>query len=502
MGNPIKRLAAQTAVYGLSSIIGRFLNYLLVPLHVAAFTTDQYGIVTEMYAYVAFLVVLLTFGMETAYFRFASITEKSASKVFATTMTALSVTTSLFILLSVLFSQPIAEWLMYPNHNEYVIWFAIIVGLDAVSSIPLARLRLENKPVNFVLVNFSNVGVNILLNLFFLAYCMPEHKAGNTNWLIDTFYNPEIGVGYVFISNLVASIVKFLLLSPQLIKMKAKASMELLKQMVPYALPLLFAGLAGIVNETIDRVLLKRLLIGEYGETRTLHYVGIYGACYKLSIIMNLFIQAYRYAAEPFFFSHEKEKDSKKHFAEIMTYFVVVCSVIFLLVILYIDIFKFFIPGEEYWEALRVVPILLMANICLGIYYNQSVWYKLSNKTMYGAGIAVFGAIVTIVLNLLLIPYFNYMGAAWTTLACYFSMMVVSYLLGRKHYPIPYNISKVVGYPLLALGVYFISMYLRPENQMTVYALNTLLFFLFIGLMMYLERQDMQKIMNRLRRRT
>jgi O-antigen/teichoic acid export membrane protein len=495
MSNPFKRLAAQTAIYGLSSIVGRFLNYLLVPLHVATFSTVQYGVITEMYAYVAFLVVMLTFGMETAFFRFASQNSKDSAKVFSTSVVALSITTSLFILFSIIFSHPIADWLMYPDHNEYVIWFSIIVGLDALSAIPLAILRLDNKSFRFVAVNFSNVGINILLNLFFLLYCIPKYQAGETNWLISTFYNPEIGVGYVFIANLVASIVKFLLLSPQFIVIRFRQlSLNLLKQMLPYALPLLVAGLAGIVNETLDRVLLKRILANQLSVDEALHYTGIYGACYKLSIIMTLFIQAYRYAAEPFFFNHEKEKDSSKHFADIMTYFVLVCSLIFLVVLLYIDIFKFFIPGESYWEALRVVPILLLANICLGIYYNQSVWYKLSNKTMYGAGIAIFGAILTVVLNLLLIPSLNYMGAAWATLGCYFSMMVASYFLGQKHYPIPYRVSKVLGYPLLAVVFYFISSWLRIDSQLGVYLINSMLLLVFMTTIFFLERKNLQQL--------
>lgn len=466
------------------------MNWFLVPVYlgVAHFTTDQYGIITEMYSYVAFLVVFLTYGMETAFFRYSTLEEHNPKKVYSTIIYSLFTTSFLFIAFAFLFDQPIAKWLKYPNNPEFVTWFAIIVGLDAISSIPMAKLRADNRPLKFAVINFANIGVNIGLNLFFLAYCLPKYHAGETNWLIKTFYNPEIGVGYVFISNLIASIVKFILLLPDMLKAKFNFEFSLLKKMFIYALPLLIFGLAGIVNETIDRIMLKRILFDTLGEKETLSQLGIYGACYKVSIIITLFIQAFRYAAEPFFFAQEKEKGAKNIYAKVMTYFVIVCASIFLGVMLFIDVVKYFIPNEAFWVGLQVVPILLFANISLGIYYNQSIWYKLSGKTKFGAYIGIFGAILTILLNYIWIPIYGYVGSAWATLICYSSMMFLSFILSRKHYPIKYNLPKIFLYLGLAFGLYYGSTYLILTSISLKYIVHTLILMAFLGVIYFLER--------------
>jgi O-antigen/teichoic acid export membrane protein len=490
MSNPLKKLAGQTAIYGLTSIVGRLLNWFLVPVYlgIAHFTTNQYGIITEMYSYVAFLVVFLTYGMETAYFRYSTLKEYDPKKVYTTVIYSLFITSFLFIAFAFLFDQPIANWLKYPNNTEFVTWFAIIVGLDAISSIPMAKLRADNRPLKFAAINFANIGVNIGLNLFFLAYCLPKYTAGETNWLIENFYNPEIGVGYVFISNLIASIVKFILLLPDMLKAKYGFELTLLNKMFIYALPLLIFGLSGIVNETIDRIMLKRMLFDVLGEKETLSQLGIYGACYKVSIIITLFIQAFRYAAEPFFFAQEKEKNSKETYSKIMTYFVIVCATIFLGVMLFIDIVKYFIPNEAFWEGLQVVPILMFANISLGIYYNQSIWYKLSGKTKYGAYIGIFGALVTILLNYIWIPIYGYLGSAWATLICYTSMMFLSFILSKKHYPIKYDLPKLFLYLGLAFGLYFGSTYLSFDSISIKYTIHSIIILTFLGLTYFLER--------------
>jgi O-antigen/teichoic acid export membrane protein len=488
--NQIKKLAGQTAIYGLSSILGRFLNYLLVPLHTARYIPEQYGIITEMYAYVAFLVVLLTYGMETAFFRFSSRAENSIQNVYSTTLFSIISSTTVFISLAFVFSSSIADWLHYPNHTEYVTWFAIIVGLDAAASIPLARLRAENKAKTFAAVNLINVGVNIGLNLFFVGYCAGAYQNGEHNFLIDTFYNPEIGVGYVFISNLIASIIKFLLLTPLIIKISLRLNFELLNSMMRYAIPLLIASLAGIINETLDRIMLKRMLFPELGEAGANEQVGIYGACYKVSIIITLFIQAFRYAAEPFFFSQQKEKNAPQVYAKVMNYFIVVCAVIFLGVMLYIDIIKHFLRKEEFWEGMHIVPVLMLANIFLGIYYNLSIWYKLTDKTYYGALVSILGAIITIVLNLLLIPYFGYTGSAWATLACYASMMCISYYMGKKYFPVPYNLKKFIAYIGSSLAIYFILRSIKPEEEILMYLLNSFALLLFIATVLYIEIKE------------
>lgn len=486
--NKLKKLAGQTAIYGLTSIISRLLNWLLVPLYTRVFSPEQYGIITEMYSYVAFLVVLLTYGMETAFFRYATIKDNSIKQVYSTIIYALVATSALFITSSFVFSQPIADWLKYPNDSIFVIWFAFIVGLDAISSIPLAKLRLENHAIKFALINFTSILVNIGLNLFFLYYCLRHFRAGHTNWLIETFYNPEIGVGYVFIANLIASCVKFLLLLPITLQAKQTFDKELLKKMLMYAFPLLVYGLAGIVNETIDRIMLKRILFDQIGEKATMTQIGIYGACYKISIIITLFIQAFRYAAEPFFFAQEKETNAKETYSKIMTYFVIVCATIFLTVMLFLDVFKYFVPNEAYWIGLKVIPILLLANISLGIYYNQSIWYKLSGKTSFGAYIGIFGAIITIALNYSWIPTYGYMGSAWATLICYASMMGVSYLLGQRYYPIKYDLIKILLYLLSAILLYYFFDLLQISNLVMEYALRSLLVISFIISVYFIER--------------
>jgi len=481
VSNPIKKLASQTAIYGVSSIVGRFLNYLLTPWWTRVFLVGQFGVITEMYAYVAFLVVLLTYGMETTYFKFVHRSKKEDPSVFPTILISVFSTASLFILGATLFSQSLADWLMYPEHNEYIIWFAIIVGVDAISSIPLAKLRKDNKAIKFMTVNLVNVLVNIGLNLFFLSYCKGNYDNGVHNFVIDTFYNPEIGVGYVFIANLIASLAKFMVMIPDMLSSGFVFNKTLYKRMLRYTAPLLFVGLAGIVNETLDRILFKRLLVDDLGLDVTMEQLGIYGANYKLAMIISMFIQAFRYSAEPFFFAQEKKLGAKNMFSQIMTYFIIVVSGMFLVVVLYLDIFKYFMH-ENFWEGLKVVPILLVANICLGIYLNLSIWYKLSSKTGFGALISIFGAIITILFNLILIPYFGYMGSAWTTLICYASMVVVSYRLGTKHYPIPYDLKKAGIYVSLAVILYFISIFLKGWNGgETHYVLNTVLLVLYLA---------------------
>jgi len=498
----IKKLLSDTAIYGVSSIIGRFLNYLLTPFFTLIFLPAQFGIVTELYAYVAFLVVILTFGMETTYFRFSNLKYEKESVVYGNILTMLFATTGMFISLAILFSQNVADYLDYSNHNEYVIWFAIIVGLDALGSIPLARLRKEGKSKKFAIVNLVNIGVYISFNLFFLGYCRSTYLAGS-NWLVDLVYSPNIGVGYIFISNLLASVVKFSLLAPEL-KVKLGLKKELVLKMLTYAYPLFFVGLAGIINETLDRTMLKGILLDKYIQegidydkalemART--QLGIYGANYKITMIIAMAIQAYRYAIEPFFFNESKNKGSKKTFAVLMNYFVIVIVFLFLSIALNLQIFRYFTPNEAYWVGLSIVPILLFANLSLGIYFNQSVWYKLSDKTIYGALISISGAFITVVINYFFIPKYGYVASAWATLICYLSMMVGSYYLGQKHYPIPYNLRKIGVYVGVALFLFFIRYRqdLLGEFSFGVLAYHSLLILVFIALVMFLEQKSIKK---------
>jgi O-antigen/teichoic acid export membrane protein len=476
--NPLKQFAGQTVIYGLPTILGRLFNVLLVPLYTRLFPTAEYGVVSEMYAYVSFLYVLLTYGMETAFFRFSQQNEHK-SQLYSTAFISLLSTSTLFVLLVTLFSGKIAGVLDYAEHSEYIVWFAFILAFDAITIIPYANLRQENKAMKFAMIKSVWIIINIGLNLFFILLCpyiaVHSHNQELLNG-ITFIYNPNIGVGYIFISNLVASAVTLLILSADMLKIAFTFSVPLLKKMLKYAWPLLLFSFAGIINETFDRIILKHLLPA---SSNPMAQLGIYGACYKISILMTLFIQTYRYAAEPFFFSKAKTSDAKLLYSNMMTYFVIVCALIFVGVMLYIDLVMHFV-GKEYRVGEPVVPVLLMANLCLGIFYNLSVWFKLTDKTIYGAFISIFGAMVTLVLNFALIPVMGILGAAWATLICYASMMIVSYVAGQRFYPVKYDISRIIGYLVLAVLIYLISQIVHLQGLLK-YGFNTLLLFVFIA---------------------
>lgn len=471
----IKKLAGQTAIYGLSSILGRLLNYLLVPLHTLYFLPEDYGVVSEFYAYVAFFVVLLTFGMETTFFRFANKYEDK-EKVFNQAMSFILILNVIFLVSVFVFSQSIADWMGYPDYQNYVLWFATILAVDATTSIFLAKLRFREEPKKFAIIQLSSIGVNILMNLFFLMV------------LFDATDPDSLGVGYIFLANLFASFVKPLMLNKELLSFRFVWDASMSKAMIIFALPLTIAGFAGIVNETLDRILIKRLLEADGDTSYALSQVGIYSANYKISILITIFIQAFRYAAEPFFFSQEKNEDKDKVYSKVMTYFIIVVTLMFLVISLNLDIFKWFIPNEAYHEGLKVVPILLLANVCLGIYYNQSIWYKLADKTIYGAYLAIGGAVITIVLNIILVPMIGYMGSAWTTLTVYGSMMVASYIFGQRIYPIKYNLRKAALYIVAALGLFAIGFWFNPEDLTMSIIVRTILILSFVGLVFFIDR--------------
>ena len=485
--NPLKQLAGQTAIYGLSSIVGRLLNYLLVPLYTRYFIPAEYGVVTELYAYVAFLVIILTYGLETAFFRFS---QKQYDKklVYSTSLISLIVSSILFVVLMISSQQSIANWLEYPQNPEYIIWFALIIGLDAISAISFAKLREQRQAARFALVRLVNIFINIGLNLFFIIYCPYALENGlPTTDFVNSVYDPKVGVGYIFIANLFASVVTILMLLPEMTKSSWTFNTMLWKKMMWYAFPLLVAGLAGMTNETIDRILLKQLLPVGVDKMAA---IGVYGAFYKISIIMILFIQTFRFAAEPFFFSQEKQHNSRKTYADVLKYFTILASLIFLSVMLYLDVVKHFIGSSFHSkEGIEIVPILLMANLFLGIYYNLSIWYKLTEKTGYGAILAIFGAVITLILNIILIPKIGFIGSAWATLFCYFSMMIASFLIGRKHYAIPYDLKRVFTYIFLSFALYKISVYF--ETSMLI---NTVYLFVFIIAVFVLEKSKKEVI--------
>lgn len=488
--NPLKKLASQTAIYGLPTIVGRLLNYLLTPLFTYNFSTEEFGVVTSAYAYVSFLLVFLTYGMETALFKFSQ-SESDKQKVYTTALISVFTTSVLFIILASAFSGSISESIKFTGHPEYVVWFAIIIATDALTSIPFARLREQGKAKRFAIVKVINIATYIGLNVFFILFCKPVYEAEESAYkgFVEAVYNPEIGVGYIFISNLIATLVTLLLLSPEIFRMRYVFDSPLWKRMMVYAFPLLIAGLAGMINETLDRVLLTYLL----PESEAMSQTGIYGACYKVSIIMTIFIQTFRFAAEPFFFSQSKDKDSKKTTALIMKYFVIICAIIFLGTTMNMSWIQYFV-GEDFREGMGVVPILLLANLFLGVFINQSIWYKLTGQTGYGALLTIFGAIITISLNFYWIPRIGYMGSAWATLICYASMMVLSYFLGNKHYPVNYDLKRIFTYLGLSLTLYFIALLIQTESSTINLIINN---FLFIGYVLFawqMEKQNFKKL--------
>ena len=448
--NPLKSLASQTAIYGVSSIVGRFLNYLLVPLFTYYFSPAEYGVVSEFYAYMGFFAVLLVFGLETGYFRFRNKDNPDSDIAYATALRFLISANVGFFIIILFFDRTIASALQYADHPEYVWWAAAIVTLDSIAAVAFARLRAENKATRFASIKIVEIFVTIVLNLFFIIYCREAHSQAPDS-LAGRLWDPAIGVGYIFIANLVGSSIKSVLLLPQLRGVVLGFSRELFGKLIRYSLPMVVIGFAGVINEMLDRAILKYLL--PYDMNTNMQMLGIYSACYKLSILMSLFIQAFRYAGEPFFFAYADKSDAKNVYANVLNYFVIFCVFIFLFVTLYIDVFKYFI-GAPFRTGLTIVPILLLANLFLGIYVNLSVWYKLTDRTMLGAYVAIGGAALTVALNFWWIPIMGYIGAAWATLACYASMALASYLLSRKYYPVPYDVKRITGYIVLGLILY------------------------------------------------
>jgi len=458
--NPIKKLAGETMTYGLGTIIPRILNYLLVPFYTRIFSQNNYGQITELYAWVALIMVFLTYGMETAFFRYAEL-EKPPRKVFNTATGSLLITSVAFVLLVILFLDDIASSIHYSEHPEYIILLAVIVAVDAFTSMPFAWLRYQNKARRFSTIKIIGVTINIALNFIFLLI-IPESLGEKISGL--PVYNNENMIIFVFIANLVSSVSVLFLMIPELRSFRFMPEKTLLKRLLAYGMPMLVIGVAGMINEVSDKILLKYLLSTE-NIRETEAQIGIYGANYKLAILMMLFIQMFRYAAEPFFFRESGKEKAKTIYSDVMTYFVIFTWMIFLAVTLNLNIVKYFI-GPDFWEGLKIVPIILIAKLFHGIFYNLSVWYKLTDKTLYGAAIALFGAAITIAMNVILIPKYGYVGSAWANLACYFSMMIISFVWGRKIYRVNYKYKKLIFYSVFAILIFFVFHYLDIRQTM------------------------------------
>ncbi|NNJ55565.1 MAG: oligosaccharide flippase family protein [Bacteroidia bacterium] len=462
----IKKLVGDTAIYGIPSIVGRSINFLLIFFFTGFFTPELLAPQIEFYAYAGFFFVVLPHGMETAFFNFARVKE-SYKNVFATAITSLLVVVALFSSWMLFNMQSVGDFTGYPNNLSYVVWFTIILSIDALKSMPYALLRFLNKAKKFAIVKSLGITINVGLNIFFIVY-YPD------------IAGVERSVEYIFISNLIASGVEFLLLSPDILNHFGKPSKELWKKMFKYSWPLVILGLAGMVNETFDRLALRKLLPPESVDFE----IGVYGTFYKLSMLMTIFIQAFRFAAEPLFFSQADKQNAKDSYIEIMNYFVFACGGIFLATSLFkSEIAQLLIFKEEFHQhpdALLIVPILLLANMFLGIFFNLSIWYKLNNKTKLGALITSIGAGVTIILLYIYVPQYGFKAAAFTTLFAYFIMTIISYFLGQHYYPIKYDIKQIVFMIFLSIGLYFVdefvavdgwNMYLLKSILMVVYGL-------------------------------
>jgi O-antigen/teichoic acid export membrane protein len=491
--NPFRKLIGDTAIYGVSSILARFLNWLLVPYYIVKFAPEEYGVVANLYAYVAFLLVILTYGMETGYFRFAS-KSNEPEKVYSTSQVMLLFTSFFFLLLVFIFRNDVAALIGYPEHPEYIWLLAVVVAIDAFTSIPFAKLRLDGRPIKFASIKIVNIGLNIGFNLFFLSLCplimlhFPESP-------IKLIYSPEIGVGYIFIANLLASLSTLVLLYKEIFSMRLQIDKTLLKQMLGYSFPILIIGVAGMVNQNIDKILIP-FLVPE--NQNPMFQVGIYGANYKLALLMSMFIQAFRYAFEPFFFSRSSSTatDDPKLYATVMKYFLIFGMLIFLGMTLYIDAFKLIVP-PEYREGLKIVPIILLANLFFGIFFSLSIWFKLKDMTRYGAYIALIGAAITLSMNIVLIPVMGYMGSAISVLVCFFVMMVITYFWGQKHYYVPYDLKRLGIYFLLGLILFLLSFLWKDIPNVLKYSLNTIQMLLFVFVVFRLEKNELMQILKR-----
>jgi len=451
------------------------MNFLLVPLHTGKLETSSYSDNTTFYVYAAFFNVLLTYGMETSFFRFFNKSEEK-NKVFSTTFISLAMTTILFLAVVIIFNQELSGWL-----NISPKYFKILVGLlvlDTLVVAPFAYLRATGRPIKFAAIKIANIVIYVLLNYFFL-WAIPKFKIDFPG------YDKSDLVQYIFIANLVASVITFLMLIPYFFKTKLEFSTTIFKQLLNYGWPIMVAGLAYVINENFDKWILPYLLGKDIN--------GAYSGCYKIAMFMTIFIQAFRLGAEPFFFSHSKEINAKQTYALIMKYFVIVGSFMLVFIISYLDIFKeLLVKDESYWQAITIVPIVLLANLCLGIYFNLAIWYKLTDKTKYGMYLSIVGAIITIVFNLVMINKIGFIASAWATLAAYGIMMTLSYVIGQRFYSVPYDIKRILGYLALAIILSLISL-----NTSTNYYINTFLVLLFLGSIGLFEKNELKKLLKR-----
>ena len=495
----LKKFAGQTLIYGLSTIIARLFNFVLTPIFVKKYPTAVYGIFTTVYAWAAILNAIIAFGMETTFFRYLQKNEKDKQKVYNNTFIVILFLVVLFVSSTVLFTTSIANWIL-PGEDlsdsiKYIQFFIFILSADALAVIPFAKIRADGRPLRFGMIKMINIIFFVAFSLLFIIVIpiLLENQWSGSEW-IATWYKPG-WIGYVFIANLIASIVTLILLLPEILQLELKPDKVLIKDMFWYSFPILVANISFIINENLDKIFLSKLLPEDISKIA----IGTYGAVQKIAIFLSIFIQAFRLGAEPFFFSHAKDPNSGKTYAIIMDYFIIFMALVMVGLVANIDILKYFIKGgneieqARYWSGLPVVPVLLMGYVFLGIYMNLSIWYKLSDQTRYGLYISVTGAFITIVLNFVFIPYYSFFASAWITLFVYFCMMALSYFWGRKHYPIPYHVSKNIYYILAAGGISWISFSIFSHNII----IGNTLFILFIAITGWIERKQINQLITK-----
>lgn len=479
----VRKLAGQTLIYGLGTIIPRFLHYaVMTPFYTRVFYKElgQYGVITELYAWMAMLLVVLTYGMETGFFRFSQKSD-DAGKVYSTALISLFITSVLFVLLVNVFITPVSALMDYKNNHDYIRMFAAIVAIDAFTAIPFARLRKEDRPVVFSTIKIINVLITIGLVIFLLKIA-PGIWEKSHGWFRNV-YNPDYKVGYIFVANLISSGFTLVMLLPFIFRIRFSFDTGLWYRMISYSFPLLLAGLSGTINDALDKVILRRMI----GEGDGLAIVGKYGAGYKIGVLMALFIQMFRFAAEPFFFERAKHSDAKQTYAEVMKYFIIVMLVVFLLINLYISGFQYII-AFTYREAIVVVPIISMAYMLYGIYINHSIWYKLNDMTVYAVYITLTGAVITVLINVLFIPAYGYMASAWAHIASYGSMIILSFILAEKRYKVNYNMKQYIPYFFMAVAMVIFGKYFKYPGIVAELVINTVLILIFIGYAQYKDK--------------
>lgn len=495
----LKKFMGQTAIYGVSTVLSRLFGFILTPIYTRAYGSATYGILTKLFAYASLINAVLAFGMESTYFRYLNKHEDKKQEVYNNSFFCIAGIATLFLLTGLVFRNSIAGYLtadlaQLADYKKYVSYFIWILFVDAICVIPFARLRAEDKAVKYSIIKFSNIGVFVAFNLLFIKV-IPAMMANDwpmSGWMSGWY---EKGwVGYVFVSNLIASLLTFIMLLPEFFKLQLRFDKELFAKMFTYSWPVLVANLSFIVNENLDKIALSELLPAAIADRD----VGIYGAVCKIAIFMSIFITAFRLGAEPFFFSHAKNENAKHTYALILRYFVIALTLIFVGLVANIEILKHFISRDgvhiaEYWVGLPAVPYLLFGYVCLGIYSNLAIWYRLSDQTRYGLYISLVGAAVTIGLNFVLIPRFSYMGSAWVSMLAYFVMMVISYVLGQRHYPIPYELKRISAYLFVSVVLVGLSFWVFNRN---IYIGNAMLI-LFIAAVIYFEKDQLKLILKK-----